>query len=922
MAKTYETKFLLTATEASAFKAAFKNAGNTLRQTERQAKTLERAMNQLHKQFAKGNIDEINYEKSINRVAKAYDKQRRAAEALSKVKRIDTMQQKVNAVHDKAGGVAIKAGMAAAGTLGFPIKDAMAFEDVMADVRKVVDFDTPEQFKQMGEDIMKLSERIPMASNEIAKLVAAGGQAGIAREELLAFAEDAGKMGVAFDMSAEEAGQTMAEWRTAFKMTQPEVVELADKVNYLSNTTAASSSKISDIVSRVGPLGAVGGMASGQIAALGAAMAAAGTDSEVAATGIQKIILGLTAGESATDTQQMAFQELGLDATEMAKRMQTDAGGALQDVFERLSKIDKFRQAAVLKNLFGGEGIKAIAPLLTNLDNLKQNMADVNDVTKYGNSMGKEFSARMETTTASLELAKNATHNLSITVGNQLLPVIKSVLDGVTPMIQGLATWSKEHKTLSTVIVGGIGGLLATTVAISGFIWIVTGIASPILGAVKAYKSWKAAQIIAEGATKRHTIAVAANTVATNVHKGAVKGAALAQKAWNASLVAGRGLLNAGKIIAYRAAVLGTAVATKAAAVGQQMLNKALLLGRNAYSAAKILAYKGAMIAVRGVTAAWTAAQWLLNAAMTANPIGLVVVGIAGLIAIGYLLIKNWDTVKQWFSTLWNNPKEAINQFCSFMKSTLGEAWDWAMQKWEELKSFFANPIKGTIDIVKNVVGGGDAKENYAGGIYPKGAFLTWFAEKSPEAAIPIDGSQRAISLWQRVGQMLGVYNKDKQHGAMDVREERTGFVTADNQQNSFIRETQKQIIPSQTVQKLGVWTPKRQHETKKVMPYNRMFRGLAKFVPGVAHTVNEVASVVIDNQHNIPSPVLQRPVPVAPRIVPQRSETAPVIMHMQFNVTGEMTQKIAKQVGETLKQVVEKVLDERNRKERRRAFA
>lgn len=922
MAKTYETKFLLTATEASAFKAAFKNAGNTLRQTERQAKTLERAMNQLHKQFAKGNIDEINYEKSINRVAKAYDKQRRAAEALSKVKRIDTMQQKVNAVHDKAGGVAIKAGMAAAGTLGFPIKDAMAFEDVMADVRKVVDFDTPEQFKQMGEDIMKLSERIPMASNEIAKLVAAGGQAGIAREELLAFAEDAGKMGVAFDMSAEEAGQTMAEWRTAFKMTQPEVVELADKVNYLSNTTAASSSKISDIVSRVGPLGAVGGMASGQIAALGAAMAAAGTDSEVAATGIQKIILGLTAGESATDTQQMAFQELGLDATEMAKRMQTDAGGALQDVFERLSKIDKFRQAAVLKNLFGGEGIKAIAPLLTNLDNLKQNMADVNDVTKYGNSMGKEFSARMETTTASLELAKNATHNLSITVGNQLLPVIKSVLDGVTPMIQGLATWSKEHKTLSTVIVGGIGGLLATTVAISGFIWIVTGISSPILGAVKAYKSWKAAQIIAEGATKRHTIAVVANTVATNVHKGAVKVAALAQKAWNASLVAGRGLLNAGKIIAYRAAVLGTAVATKAAAVGQRMLNKALLLGRNAYSAAKVLAYKGAMIAVRGVTAAWTAAQWLLNAAMTANPIGLVVVGIAGLIAIGYLLIKNWDTVKQWFSTLWNNPKEAINQFCSFMKSTLGEAWDWAMQKWEELKSFFANPIKGTIDIVKNVVGGGDAKENYAGGIYPKGSFLTWFAEKSPEAAIPIDGSQRAISLWQRVGQMLGVYNKDKQHGAMDVREERTGFVTADNQQNSFIRETQKQIIPSQTVQKLGVWTPKRQHETKKVMPYNRMFRGLAKFVPGVAHTVNEVASVVIDNQHNIPSPVLQRPVPVAPRIVPQRSETAPVIMHMQFNVTGEMTQKVAKQVSETLQQVVEKVLDERNRKERRRAFA
>ena len=157
------------------------------------------------------------------------------------------------------------------------------------------------------------------------------------------------KMGVAFDMSAEEAGQTMAEWRTAFKMTQPEVVSLADKVNYLSNTTAASSAKISDIVSRVGPLGAVGGLASGEIAALGATMAAAGTESEVAATGIQKIILAMTTGEGATKSQAAAFNALGLDAVEMAKRMQTDASGALQEVFTRLSQIDKYQQAAVLK---------------------------------------------------------------------------------------------------------------------------------------------------------------------------------------------------------------------------------------------------------------------------------------------------------------------------------------------------------------------------------------------------------------------------------------------------------------------------------------------------------------------------------------------------------------------------------------------
>lgn len=50
---------------------------------------------------------------------------------------------------------------------------------------------------------------------------------------------------------------------------------------------------------------------------------------------------------------------------------------------------------------------------------------------------------------------------------------------------------------------------------------------------------------------------------------------------------------------------------------------------------------------------------------------------------------------------------------------------------------------------------------NAEGGIYGKGAFLTTFAETSPEAAIPIDNSKRAKNLWQQVGQMLGILPKE-----------------------------------------------------------------------------------------------------------------------------------------------------------------
>ena len=95
-------------------------------------------------------------------------------------------------------------------TVAMPVKLAIDFESAMADVKKVVDFDTPQQFKQMQDDILRLTHTIPMAGTEIAQIVAAGGQSGVARENLLGFATNAAKMGVAFDMAAGDAGKAMA----------------------------------------------------------------------------------------------------------------------------------------------------------------------------------------------------------------------------------------------------------------------------------------------------------------------------------------------------------------------------------------------------------------------------------------------------------------------------------------------------------------------------------------------------------------------------------------------------------------------------------------------------------------------------------------------------------------------------------------
>ncbi|AZL74522.1 phage tail tape measure protein [Pseudomonas oryziphila] len=334
------------------------------------------------------------------------------------------------------------------------ISKAIEFESQMADVKKVVDFDTPEQFKQMGDDIGRMSERLPMAAGDIAKIVAAGGQSGIAKNELLGFAEAAVKMGVAFDQTADQSGEMMAKWRTSFKMGQDDVVALADKINYLGNTGPANTRQISGIVTRIGPLGEIAGLASGQIAALGATMAGVGVEEEVAATGIKNFMLAMTKGAAATKGQAEAFKALRLDSKAVAKSMQTDAQGTVLNILDRIKDVDKDKQAGLMTQLFGSESITAISPLLTNLDLLKSNLQKVADEKKYSGSMDKEYASRAATTANNLQLLRNTIDGVGRALGNALLPGLNEAVDSIRPLISYTAAMIEANPNLVRGLVG------------------------------------------------------------------------------------------------------------------------------------------------------------------------------------------------------------------------------------------------------------------------------------------------------------------------------------------------------------------------------------------------------------------------------------------------------------------------------------
>ena len=95
-----------------------------------------------------------------------------------------------------------------------PVKAAVVYEEKMAEVKKVTKL-SADDFSKLGTGLIDMSTRIPMSIEGLGNITAAAGQANVAqtREELLAFAEMAAKMGVAFDVSGGQAGKIMADWR-------------------------------------------------------------------------------------------------------------------------------------------------------------------------------------------------------------------------------------------------------------------------------------------------------------------------------------------------------------------------------------------------------------------------------------------------------------------------------------------------------------------------------------------------------------------------------------------------------------------------------------------------------------------------------------------------------------------------------------
>lgn len=601
------------------------------------------------------------------------------------------------------------------------VQAAVDFESAMADVAKVVDGlrdengNLTDSYYAMSDSIVQMSKDIPMAAEDLAAITASAGTAGIAAEELTAFTETAAKMGVAFDTTADQAGDWMAKWRTSFSMGQEEVTALADQINYLSNNSASTASEISTIVTAVGPLGDVAGISAAQIAALGSTMVGVGVQQDVAATGIRKLATTMVAGSSATKAQATVLQQLGLDATEMAERMQTDAEGAILTFLEAVSKLPEAEQAAALKNYFGQESVGAIAPLLTNLDVLRERFEMVADAQLYAGSMDAEYAARAATTANNIQLYENRIAALKIQIGDYLLPVVNKVLAAASG---GLDWISDKIASAEGTVSGFIGTVQSKALAIFTMIRpklesigakaqeIFTALSGQLTAAFEAVQP--ALNWIIDTALPTAISAVLDLVDAF----GSVVLTALEFKEVLIAAAAVYGAFKAGKALqsmiqGFQQAKVTLALfkaSAQGATIAQAAFNGTLTLGETltALFTGQVTLAQLAQAGWATVTGAVTKAFGALNAVLMANPIVLIVTAIAAVIAILVVLYTKCEGFRNFVNSVASaivgfvkNAASAIAGFFKNLWATIQGIWS-AVSGWfkskviDPLVNFFA----------------------------------------------------------------------------------------------------------------------------------------------------------------------------------------------------------------------------------------
>ncbi len=354
-------------------------------------------------------------------------------------------------------------------TFAAPVKVAIDFESAMADVTKVVDFKKgTDEATKFAKKLKEMSRTIPLSAAELAQIAASGGQLGIKKEDLFMFTETVAKMSTAFDMSAEQAGDSIAKLSNVYGIDVSKMEYVGNVINHLSDNTAAKAKDMVEALAIVGGTAKQFGLDIKETSSLVNAFVSLGKQPAKAATAINALLSKLQTAEEQGGDFKAALEQMGITAEEIVQRISENGEEALLYFFQALKKMDNQERSTILMKLFGQEYQDDIALLAGSFNKYEDAIRLLSDTEEYKSSLQKEFQNRVDTTASKLRLLRNSIAEVGMNLGSVMLPTLKSIAEFLQEKTRSIALFAEKYPTLTKAIMGTVAALISLKVVAVG----------------------------------------------------------------------------------------------------------------------------------------------------------------------------------------------------------------------------------------------------------------------------------------------------------------------------------------------------------------------------------------------------------------------------------------------------------------------
>lgn len=311
---------------------------------------------------------------------------------------------------------------------------SIQWEQALTGVAKTVD-ETAPVIARLGEEFVKLSDRIPISSNELARIGALAGQLGVSTGAIPKFAETIAKLSVSAEgLSTEAAALQLAQFRNVLGFAEGDVDRVGASLIDLGNNFAALEPTILEFVPRIAGAGKVVGLTAGEVLGFSTALAAVRVNSQAGGTAISRAFIRIAESVAEGGEKLQGFANIaGVSVDEFSRLFQVDAAEALTRFVEGLDAVR--RSGGNLFQVFDDLGLSEIR-----LRDALLRLAGAGDLTRRaierGNTAFEENIALNEeaekffrTLGNRLRTLGNQIANTAAIFGDALRPAIERVLE-------------------------------------------------------------------------------------------------------------------------------------------------------------------------------------------------------------------------------------------------------------------------------------------------------------------------------------------------------------------------------------------------------------------------------------------------------------------------------------------------------------